>query len=93
MGTNPQSLNSGKIPVIQQNFRIPSHPISLIVAIGAAPLTNAAFGPGTGAIVLDNTNCRGNETSLTSCPYSTPNGNTHSQDAGVRCNPGTYTCM
>ena len=50
-------------------------------------LIGATFGQGTGAIVFDNVNCVGNETSLTSCPHFIPINDYHSEDAGVRCNP------
>ena len=50
------------------------------------PYPNAWFGQGTGLpIFLDNVNCAGTESNLLSCSYSTPSGDTHSEDASVRC--------
>ena len=61
--------------------------------VGAIAFTNAAFGAGTGAIILNYVQCRGNETSLISCSHSIPNNyDSHSEDAGVRCLPGFAFC-
>ena len=50
--------------------------------------SSSYFGQGYGFIFLDNVACNGNETSLTSCSYTTPTSDdSHSKDAGVRC-PG-----
>jgi deleted-in-malignant-brain-tumors protein 1 len=51
------------------------------------PLRRAAFGSGSGEILLDNVFCRGDESSLLEC-RSNPIGEhncDHSEDAGVRC--------
>eukprot|EP00057_Strongylocentrotus_purpuratus_P008404 XP_011662878.1 PREDICTED: deleted in malignant brain tumors 1 protein-like [Strongylocentrotus purpuratus] len=50
-------------------------------------LSNAAFGQGSGDIILDNVECVGTETDLFSCPSNGPlNHNCgHSEDAGVQC--------
>ena len=46
----------------------------------------ATFGVGTGPIVLDNVNCRGNETTLVSCPHDPDTSDCfHFEDAGVSC--------
>ena len=54
---------------------------------GAIAFTRAAFGQGTGSIILDNLNCNGNESNIFDCPH---NGETihncgHDEDAGVFC--------
>lgn len=52
-------------------------------------LSSGAFGPGTGAVFLDNINCIGNETRLEECPLQFDLGIhncAHSEDAGVVCN-------
>lgn len=62
-------------------------------SIGAVPRSNAYFGAGTGAIVLDNVQCTGSETTLLSCT-SNPIGNhncVHSEDAGVECQPAALS--
>ena len=52
----------------------------------ATALPNAAFGQGSGAIVLDNVACTGSEGSLVNCPYDPHTADCfHSQDASVRC--------
>ena len=47
----------------------------------------AAFGQGTGQIVLDNLGCTGTEISLFSCPHNGVGSHNcaHSEDAGVVC--------
>ena len=50
-------------------------------------MLNAAFGPGTGPIYLDNLACVGTEPTLTNCTHDTHTADcVHSEDAGVRCN-------
>ena len=54
----------------------------------AVPFHDAAeYGQGSGPILLDDVNCRGNESSIASCPSSGWRNHNceHSQDAGVRC--------
>ena len=55
---------------------------------GAVAVGNAAFGPGTGAIVRSAVDCRGNEMALSFCRFSLPDNRRHSSDAGIRCHPG-----
>ena len=52
----------------------------------AIAFSNAVFGRGSGAIVLDNVACTGSEQRLMNCPYDSHTADcSHSQDAGVRC--------
>ena len=46
---------------------------------------------GTGQIVLDDVQCTGSELRLVDCRHNGLGNHNcdHSQDAGVRCNPGT----
>ena len=57
----------------------------------ATAFTNAVFGPGNGAIVLDNVACTGLEKRLVNCPYDTPTDCFHSEDTGIHCS--NITCM
>ena len=45
------------------------------------------YGRGTGEILLDNIECRGNESSLLDCDHNRENNcaRDHSEDAGVIC--------
>ena len=50
-------------------------------------LGSAAFGQGSGDIILDNVQCVGTETDLFSCPNNGPliHNCGHGEDAGVQC--------
>lgn len=63
---------------------------SLFISQNALPATAAAFGQGTGNILLDNVVCQGNESSILDCrtnPVGT-NDCEHSEDVGVICQSG-----
>ena len=53
----------------------------------AQAFSNAFFGQGSGSIYLDSVQCSGSELDLFDCPGDTTPSCTHSDDAGVRCNP------
>ena len=52
----------------------------------------AAFGQGSGSILLDNLACTGSESSLASCPHRGVGTHScwHGEDAGVVCSRGEY---
>ena len=57
--------------------------------IGSMALGGAAFGEGSGVIIITSLSCSGEERSLANCSYSAGmNACTHAQDAGVRCRRG-----
>ena len=56
---------------------------------GAEAIQQAFFGQGTGRIIFDDVGCTGSESTLASCPLSRTHNCAHSEDAGVRCQPGT----
>ena len=59
-------------------------------SIGSVEHTNAAFGEGTGLILLDDLRCNGFEYRLFDCTKRTVGLTNcqHHQDAGVACTPG-----
>ena len=43
------------------------------------------YGYGTGSVIVDGVSCRGNETHLSSCRYTTSTSIGHQNDVGIRC--------
>lgn len=66
--------------------------LSLMLISGVEALSQASFGEGTGRIKLSNVQCNGNERSLVNCLANSSGVNpcTHAQDAGVRCQSGSW---
>ena len=62
-----------------------------ITDTGSFARTNAYFGRGTVPILLDNVACRGTESRLIDCIYSSHTSDcNHGEDAGVTCQPANY---
>lgn len=56
------------------------------IPTGARSFSNALFGRGVGAIVMNSVNCDAHEERLIDCPQSiTATACSHSEDAAVRC--------
>ena len=71
---------------------------TLIFLFTAAAIaySNAAYGQGTGPILMDNVACTGLESDLINCNFDNNTGDCrHSEDAGVRCYypPTTGECL
>ena len=66
---------------------------AVVVFSGAIPLSNAYFGRGTGAILIDHVSCTGSEQFLANCTNNgigiTSSFCSHYHDAGVQC-PGIF---
>ena len=63
---------------------------------GAVAFSGAAFGQGTGHIVLADVECSGTESKLNMCTSGDPSDCRHSEDAGVRCigkGSGPFVCL
>ena len=58
---------------------------SLFLITAAIARSSAYFGQGTGSIFMDDVQCLGTESYLTTCTHSTQHNCAHSEDAGVTC--------
>ena len=63
--------------------------ITILFLLGAVAVPLAAFGQGTGPILLDNLFCVGSEPRLVDCLANEIGSHNcaHFEDAGVRCQP------
>ena len=58
----------------------------LLFTAAATAYSNAAFGQGSGPILMDNVACTGLESGLINCTFDNHTSDcVHSEDAGVRC--------
>ena len=66
------------------------HKTSLFIKPGATGQRNAAYGLGSGPILLDQVQCIGNESNIFDCPRNQIGVHdcSHSEDAGVTCSAG-----
>ena len=61
--------------------------LSVHLVLGAQAYGLALYGEGNGTVGYQNMSCTGTETNITQCNYTTPSTCSHSNDAGVLCNP------
>ena len=65
------------------------HHFSVFFIADGMAFSTAYFGAGSGFISMDNLGCYGSpiplQGSLTDCPYIMAVGDSHSEDAGIRC--------
>jgi len=60
--------------------------ITAFYNVVATAYSSAAFGRGSGPILIDNVACTGRENRLIDCTFDNHTGDcSHSEDAGVRC--------
>ena len=58
------------------------------------PVSNAAYGQGTGPIVMDGMKCVGSESTLQDCTFDPDaSEDSHAEDAGVMCITGRPTAI
>ena len=64
--------------------------VAFLIYLGSTPYSNAYFGEGSGAVHLNYIQCSGTEYNLTECEIAKTSRDqiSHSQDVGVRCEPG-----
>ena len=82
-------------PINCNKFCLSSPSLREFFFTGASAWSRAYFGQGTGAILLDQMRCTGNEKRLVNCP-SNPLGIhdcSHSEDAGVTCQGTHAACV
>ena len=72
---------------IHTHYPLSTMYISLLLDIGALSLHSAYFGRGVGLILLDEVECRGNETTLFDCSHSGIGINNclHEEDISILC--------
>jgi len=56
-----------------------------VFSLDASAYSNAHFGQGTGAILLGDVDCVGNEGRIVDCRYTATPNCIHGEDAGVSC--------
>ena len=70
---------------------------SCCISDGATAYSRARYGQGPASekIILDDVGCIGTETNLGQCNYTALGLSNcdHTEDAGVRCNPGKPVCQ
>ena len=71
------------------------HQTLLFIYLGATGQRNAAYGQGTGSILLDQVQCIGNESNIFDCPRNQIGVHdcSHGEDAGVTCTSRKLCCI
>ena len=62
----------------------------VILFVSGTAFGRAYFGQGIGAIVMDDVECAGTESSLVNCTHTTNHNCNHGEDAGVKCAGKNY---
>lgn len=64
-----------------------------LIPTGAVGFARSFYGPGTGGIFLDSTDCNGDEERFLDCEHSRSHDCSHFEDASVQCPfPGDTAC-
>ena len=77
-----------EVGVYTQAFAVSSGSIKFYITLDYAHYTSERFGEGTGPIFMDYINCTGSDSWRKCSNFTHYYGCSHSDDVGVKCQPG-----